>query len=308
LNGSDKLVENVSVAEQHFVFFTAQTGVNEETQISIFAKAGGRTQFLLWESAITNAQAIFNLSTGTISGISSGNAANLVTTTPTITEYENGWYRCTLNYKTASGGGTIRVQLYNGSTSYNGNGTDGIFLYGLQEEVNVAYATSYIPTLGSSVTRLADAASKTGISSLIGQTEGTVFISVNQIISTGAGGDFCSIDDGTQNNRIHFLQTATNFYGLFAAANNVTQTLFTSTVSPSGNDKLAFSYKNNLLKIFINGVLIHTDTSFTVPATTAFRVNNRFDNAFGVGIMNCTSAAVYPVALSDAEILTLTAL
>jgi hypothetical protein len=171
-----------------------------------------------------------------------------------------------------------------------------------------AYATSYIPTLGAAVTRLRDAASKTGISSLIGQTEGTVFISVNQIISTGVGGDFCSIDDGTQNNRIHFLQTSTNFYGLFAAANNVQQTFFTSTVSPSGNDKLAFSYKNNLLKIFINGVLIHTDTSFTVPATTAFRLNNRFDNAFGVGIINCTSAAIFKSALTDAQCIEITTL
>jgi hypothetical protein len=52
------------------------------------------------------------------------------------------------------------------------------YFWGKQLEI-AAYATSYIPTLGAAVTRGADAASKTGISSLIGQTEGTLFIDVN---------------------------------------------------------------------------------------------------------------------------------
>jgi hypothetical protein len=59
--------------------------------------------------------------------------------------------------------------------SYAGNGTSGVFLWGAQFEAG-SYVSSYVPTLASSVTRLADAASKTGISSLIGQTEGVIFI------------------------------------------------------------------------------------------------------------------------------------
>jgi len=42
-----------------------------------------------------------------------------------------------------------------------------------------SYATSYIPTVATIQTRNADVISKTGISSLIGQTEGTLFCEIN---------------------------------------------------------------------------------------------------------------------------------
>ena len=45
-----------------------------------------------------------------------------------------------------------------------------------------SYATSYIPTTSASVTRNADVINKTGISSLIGQTEGTVFLEVENTV------------------------------------------------------------------------------------------------------------------------------
>jgi hypothetical protein len=52
--------------------------------------------------------------------------------------------------------------------------TADFLAYGFQLELG-SYATSYIPTTSASVTRNADVISKTGISSLIGQTEGTIF-------------------------------------------------------------------------------------------------------------------------------------
>jgi hypothetical protein len=42
-----------------------------------------------------------------------------------------------------------------------------------------ANATTWVPTTTAAVTRIADAASKTGVSSLIGQTEGTMFVDLN---------------------------------------------------------------------------------------------------------------------------------
>lgn len=53
-------------------------------------------------------------------------------------------------------------------------GVDDVLFWGFQHEIG-SYATSYIPTLGASVTRLADACNKTGISSIIGQTQGTLY-------------------------------------------------------------------------------------------------------------------------------------
>ena len=127
---ADKLVENTA-NDQHFIYFTSQQIANNETRISVYAKAGGRTNLLMWESAITNAQCLFNLSTGVVTSSSSGNSANLSTTVGQIEDAGNGWYRCSFNYSTASGGGTIRLQLYTTTTSYTGDGTSGIFIWGV---------------------------------------------------------------------------------------------------------------------------------------------------------------------------------
>jgi hypothetical protein len=141
---ADKLVENTA-NDQHFVYFTAEQTAYNETRISVYAKAGGRTNLLMWESAITNAQSLFNLSTGVVTSSSSGNAANLSTTVGQIEDAGNGWYRCSFNYSTSSGGGTIRLQLYTTTTSYTGDGTSGIFIWGLQENIG-STAKPYFPT------------------------------------------------------------------------------------------------------------------------------------------------------------------
>ena len=144
---ADKLVENTA-NDQHFVYFTAQQTAYNETRISVYAKAGGRTNLLMWESAITNAQCLFNLSTGVVTSSSSGNAANLSTTVGQIEDAGNGWFRCSFNYSTSSGGGTIRLQLYTTTTSYTGDGTSGIFIWGLQENIG-STAKPYFPTTDS---------------------------------------------------------------------------------------------------------------------------------------------------------------
>jgi hypothetical protein len=53
-------------------------------------------------------------------------------------------------------------------------------------EDNVIYATSYIPTYGTSASRAVDSCVKTGASDLIGQTEGTLYAELNWKASTGA--------------------------------------------------------------------------------------------------------------------------
>jgi hypothetical protein len=59
--------------------------------------------------------------------------------------------------------------------TYGGATARDIEVWGGQVELG-SYPTSYIPTTSASVTRNEDVISKTGISSLIGQTEGTFFV------------------------------------------------------------------------------------------------------------------------------------
>ena len=63
-----------------------------------------------------------------------------------------------------------------------------------------SYPTSYIPTYGgASVTRGQDDCNKTGISSLIGQTEGTFFAEIDS--SQFLTGSYIGISDGGTTNR-----------------------------------------------------------------------------------------------------------
>jgi hypothetical protein len=76
-----------------------------------------------------------------------------------------------------------------------GDGTSGIYIYGAQLEEG-SYSTSYIPTYGTSQTRSKDSCIKTGISSLIGQTEGTLFAEFEIPVNT-QNGDIIAIRNGT---------------------------------------------------------------------------------------------------------------
>jgi hypothetical protein len=95
-----------------------------------------------------------------------------------IEDYGSGWYRISAQVTAAATGNELfAFNLTNSSSSptYSGTGTGYHMIYGYQVEAG-DYATSYIPTTTASVTRNADVCVKTGISSLIGQTEGTIYL------------------------------------------------------------------------------------------------------------------------------------
>jgi hypothetical protein len=113
---------------------------------------------------------IFNAVTGT--GLISGSS---LTGTIKVEDYGNYWR---LQVTTTDNGSNTTLSFsYYGTLSPDGvsinTGAGSVrTVWGFQLEIGASYATSYIPTLGAAVTRLVDSASKTGISSLIGQTEG----------------------------------------------------------------------------------------------------------------------------------------
>jgi hypothetical protein len=80
-----------------------------------------------------------------------------------VINYGNDWYRFEITTTSADNSTYFRVYPSNSTSA-------SVISWGSQVELNASYSTSYIPTLGAAVTRGADAASKTGIASLIGQS------------------------------------------------------------------------------------------------------------------------------------------
>jgi hypothetical protein len=200
---------------------------------SVFVKKDERSEFLI----VTNGGGLAADITG----------FNLITKTVTqgsgsIVDYGNDWFRCTQFFTTTDNTSvTIRIRLLaSGGSSYTGVGGYGLFVWGNQVEAG-AYATSYIPTLGTSVTRVADAASKTGISSLIGQTEGTIYAEWTAT-NANTSGRILAISDGGFTNRIAILEDSATIR-LFISASSVVQADLTNLGSYTGTHKIAVAYQ-----------------------------------------------------------------
>jgi hypothetical protein len=160
------------------------------------------------------------------------------------------------------------------------------------------YATSYIPTLGSASTRGSDAASKTGISSLIGQTEGTLFL------------DFVAQTTTTAQSHI-WLGAAGSEIGVYGPSSFVFYS--SGGVSINGGAfvtgqryKIAFGYKANDYVVYVNGVQKGTDTSATVPAMSALYINS-YSDFTETQKRDVNQVLLFPTRLSNADLAALTA-
>jgi hypothetical protein len=247
----------------------------------------------------------FNLSTGVVS--QSGNGA-----TASIQSVGNGWYRCVITATSVIGASTgeINIVQINSTTappfqSWQGTGAESVFIYGAQLEAG-AYPTTYIPTTTAAVTRIADAASKTGVSSLIGQTEGTVFFDANFDDNNTVN---FSISDGTSSNYILIDTTSLRAVGLIIQQGGVTQAQLTTANSfyTSGTRlKCAIAYKQNDFAFYINGTLIGTDSSGTVPACDQIRFS-RWNGALPAA-QGIAQSALFKTRLTNAQLAQLTTL
>jgi hypothetical protein len=184
----------------------------------------------------------------------------------------------TLKLKDPSGfGGNTSVTLttswvrYEHKTTNTGDTYQGLFVddisngatiyaWGCQLEASSSYATSYIPTLGASVTRVADACSKTGISSLIGQTEGTIFAEVDFDAAVNTEGYIFRIDQSSFNDTVYVSRGGDKILtgGLRAGGSNIVQLQKTAF---NGVNKLAFAYKSGSFALYVNGTQVATSAA-----------------------------------------------
>jgi len=256
---------------------------------TIFAKAGNISKISLYRGNVsfgTN----FDLSNGTIT---SGQG--------TIQDYGDGWYRV-----------GVKLDANRGINPYITNITNGdyIYIYGAQLEAS-SYPTSYIPTTSTAVTRLADSASKTGISSLINSEEGVLYAEI------------AAFNDQTLNNWISISEDANinaNQFNLrYVASSNLIQAV--SRAAGLGQDvvlnytltdktalnKIAIKYKVNDWALWVNGVEVDTETSstaFTANSLDVLDFNRGNDSNFFYGKVQ--NLMVFPSALSDNQLADLT--
>ena len=181
-----------------------------------------------------------------------------------------------------------------------------LIIWGGQAEEG-SYATSYIPTSGSTVTRNKDVFTRDGISSLINSTEGCVFGEGNFAESNSSSYNyFASLSDGTVNNRLEIRQTSSNVQFLWRVATYQSQ-ISTSGVDVGSNFKFAVNYSSANIKFYVNGNLIDT---INTPTLWSANTLNRlaFDDGAGGNCFygNMKQLQVYDTALTDNQLIQLT--
>jgi hypothetical protein len=249
---ADKMVTSVA----NIAKFVSQSSLTSTTgSFSIYAKADGETVISLW---------LVNATVGasfTLTG--SGSTALLGATASSITAVGNGWYRCVVYHNAAST--TAHIYFRNGS-SFAGNGTSGVFLWGAQFEAG-AFATSYIPTTTTSLTRNADVVSMTGtnFSSWYNASEGTFAVGFGALnVSPNSSTLICASDSPLTNDWVLMYASSTAILNRVRVT-GVDQGSINISGSPAIGGNAVLTYKANSFAASLNGGTPGTDASGTVP-------------------------------------------
>jgi hypothetical protein len=300
LNNATRLTET-AVSGQHYTSFS-EASVTSGTKytISFFVKKGGYDTIKVYtQSSRINFTINFTFSTETITG----SGLDYETNSVKAEDYGNGWYRLSGVATANSTGGVSLYANPKDLSNYLGDTSKYTDYYGVQIEEG-SYATSYIPTYGSAVTRNAEGQSYGGFSSLIGQTEGTLFLEID---STENNTEVFSLNRSTAN--AVFLDANANFYRVFTWADGTTNSQFT-TIANTDRIKIAVAYKSNDFAIYANGSQVATNNTLTwTPNITIDTLNfNVGGYVTSKGVARYKQVMLIPERISNEELAQLTAL
>ena len=293
LNAGGTVTNNTTTAPDGTMTADTLTGLRYQVgfgtnvyTFSCYAKAnGGSGNFYIRVDAPATFQTLFDLINGVIDSVPIGYTA-------TIKDVGNGWFRCTMT--------TPNITLVNAVIASSDYGANSTYIWGAQLEAG-SYPTSYIPTTSASVTRNADVVSKTGISSLIGQTEGALFIDTY----------IDNIEARTLNVLSYLKGTVVDKYITISNTGGVAFVDFPSIniSSPSfgltnGRHKFAIAYKTNDFAFYIDGVQVGTASSGVPSACSEFGYSyyaSGYDFPLGVN-----ATALWKTRLTNTQLAQLT--
>ena len=302
LTTADKLVEDTATSTHRVLNFSALVvSTTAPTAYSVYAKAAERTAVRVTDNDAQGAD--FDLVTGATSNISAGVTAE-------AKNVGNGWWRLSIVRTSSTVNGRIVVNLLSaGATSYTGNGTSGAFIWGAQLEAG-AFATSYIPTVASQVTRSADVASVNTLSPWYNAAEGTLYVEGSTLALASSDRIIAAFSDNTSSNTFElYKQSNSATARLYMATSGVLQAdlIFASVFNAGTNAKLAAAYKVNDVAMTANAAAVQTDVTATVPVVTTLGIGTRSTPGALVWGGHIRRITYYPRRLSNAELQAITA-
>ena len=275
--------------------FISATGVTIGTiTASVLVRASASDLFRLRFGATTNKNVDFNLSSGTVTSGSSG--AN-----GTINSYGDGWYLCTMSVTATSSTQSFAIYTNSGSVD----------VIHAQLEAG-SYATSYIPTEGSSATRIAE----TGIDCLlpnetiINNSTATVYLEFEALVNDLSNRwiSFEELGVPTDNMFEIRLSAGSNLLQIVTRSSGGGQDVVMSETLTdiTANNKIAVNYNGLNWKLAVNGTIADTETAARLfndnIEKIKFSRNTNTNHFYG----KVKDLKVYNTALTDTELQNLT--
>ena len=210
--------------------------------------------------------------------------------------FNGEWQRLEFNGTSANSNLTINTW----SASRNARDFE---VYGVQMEAG-SYATSYIPTEGSSVTRVAETCNNAGNSTVFNDSEGVLYAEFSSLYDDG-NERYIEITDGTTSNRVVIrLSPISNQIRALVSSGGTNVFSDGYVVSDTTEThKVAVVYKQNDFALWIDGVERATDTSGIAPTGLDVLNLSRSGVAFYGKVKDLK---VYNTALTDTELQNLT--
>ena len=214
--------------------------------------------------------------------------------------FNGSWQRIEYTYQNGSG------SLLFSNLQGNATATD-FEAFGLQVEDDSTYATSYIPTSGSAVTRVADSCTNGANEQVINSTEGVFYAEISSI-SDDLINKAISLSDGSLNNGVQmFYYNVSNRIRFRVYSGGVLQgTINKSGITITDNHKIALKWESGFMSVFVDGAIVGTRLAITSTPTGLFKLNFNLGQGSSIFYGNCKDVRVYNTALTDQELIALT--
>ena len=210
------------------------------------------------------------------------------------------WARVERTFTTPAGCTSIQVWLLAQSATLV-----TAHYWGAQAEAG-SYPTSYIPNhSGGSVTRGADVCTGAGDATTFNDSEGVLYAEISALANDGTFRNI-SVSNGTTAQAIRIYYRSNDDQITFLLGSSSGGGITTSIPSATDYIKVAAKYDTDTIKLFVNGALINTISSLTMP-TGLQQLDFNIANVLPF-YGNAKQVLYFPTALSDADCITLTTL